>query len=170
MTAKAYYQTMTTAGLPGNQYLAETIEEAASLAEKDGYEVLDYADPDTLVVANHRTSTFVPGERVFVQDSHDHGKVVATFGNSGVYVELSNGIVVNAAADRIERVSRYAIVAHRSTRAYAQKYIDSFADELGDTDYWNGRFNVPIYQTFTIELAPAGGFDIVSTVTERPAS
>jgi hypothetical protein len=58
-------------------------------------------------------------------------------------------------------------IAHRSTRRYAQSYIDSFADELGDQTRWNGQRHIPIHVTWIVVPAATGGFDVVSTVTER---
>lgn len=61
------------------------------------------------------------------------------------------------------------VVAHRSTRRLAQKYIDSFADCLGDVTYWTGSESIPVHQEWAAVPSAEGGFDIVSTVTSREA-
>jgi hypothetical protein len=65
-------------------------------------------------------------------------------------------------------IIRSETVAHRSTRRLAEKYIASFADTLGDTFSWNGSANIPIHVEWAVVPATKG-FDIVSTVTSRPA-
>jgi hypothetical protein len=50
------YDTMTTGGVYGNSYRAETLDEAAALAEKDGYTVLDLDDyAGRIIIGNQRT-------------------------------------------------------------------------------------------------------------------
>lgn len=51
MTTTTTYKTMTVSGLPGNSYQAASLDEAVTLAEADGYEVLDAVDVNTLVIA-----------------------------------------------------------------------------------------------------------------------
>lgn len=60
-----------------------------------------------------------------------------------------------------------AVVAHRSSRKYAEKYIASFADCLGDYSAWNGRNAVPVHIEWNAVKSPTGGFDIVATTTEQ---
>lgn len=63
------------------------------------------------------------------------------------------------------------VVATRSTRAYAQRYIDSYADAIGATTYWDGQRAVPVLIVWEPVRNPATGrWDVVSTVTPRQPS
>lgn len=58
------------------------------------------------------------------------------------------------------------VVAHRATKAAAERYIASFADVLGDTVRWDGHRDIPVHIEWTA-VRVAKGYDIVSTVTAR---
>jgi hypothetical protein len=63
-------------------------------------------------------------------------------------------------------ILRTEVVAHRSTRKAAERYIASFADELGDSTSWDGEKDIPVHIEWSVVPAD-NGFDIVSTVTPR---
>jgi hypothetical protein len=83
--------------------------------------------------------------------------------------ERTAEIVSGLQAADAARSSRFgtSIVAHRSSRKYAEKFIASYGDAIGDTTYWNGSTNVPIHIEWAAVPSANGGFDVVSTVTPR---
>lgn len=59
------------------------------------------------------------------------------------------------------------VIAHRSSRIWADRFVARYANCLGETDYWNGCESVPVTIVWAVEPVWSGGFDIVSTVTAR---
>lgn len=59
------------------------------------------------------------------------------------------------------------VVATRSTRRYAEKYVADWADVQGEQTRWDGQRSHPIYVVWSIERTPLGKFDIIQTVTPR---
>ena len=66
-------------------------------------------------------------------------------------------------------VLRTEVVAQRSTRALAERYVARFSDVLGDTTWWNGREHIPVHIVWEVKPGRKGRFDILSTVTSREA-
>lgn len=65
-------------------------------------------------------------------------------------------------------VLRTEVVAHRSSRRYAEKWVNDFADTAGDQEWWDGQQGHPVHVVYSVvNCHQSGGFDIVSTVTSR---
>jgi len=64
----------------------------------------------------------------------------------------------------VEDYTDTSVIAHRSTRRYAEKFVADFSDIAGEQTAWNGRESLPIFVTLDVVKSPSGGFDVLQTV------